>query len=252
MWSGLAERERSCDTLFDGSLQCLQYVDGYRFSIDPVLLAHFVQLGKGERVLDLGAGCGIVGLILLYRAAAQIERVTAFELQPDLLQLIRENIRANGFHEQMIAVAGDLRCAQDVLDPESFSTVVCNPPFYALGSGRKSRCQESEIARHEVSCSLAEVLAAAALLVKNRGRVLLVYPAAGIGKLSLLMGRHKLTLKRLQFVYSYPDPSMEARLLLVEAIKNGGAGTDVLPPFYIYKEKNGAYDKYMQRIYDPH
>lgn len=251
MWSGLADRKRSHNTLFEGKLRCLQYVDGYRFSVDPILLAHFVQLSSAERVLDLGAGCGIVGLVLLHRAAAQIEKVTAFELQPDLLKLIEENIHVNGLQNKMTAVAGDLRCAQRFLEPESFTTVVCNPPFYALGSGRKSSSKESEIARHEVSCTLSEVLAAAALLVKNRGRVLLVYPASGIGKLGVLLGRHRLTLKRLQFVYSYPDPAMEARLLLVEAIKNGGAGTDVLPPFYIYKEKNGAYGEAMQRMYDP-
>lgn len=229
----------------------MQHVDGYRFSIDPVLLAHFVRLASEERVLDLGAGCGIVGLILLYRAAEKIEKLTSFELQPGLLRLITENIIANGFQEQMLALQGDLRKAAQFLGPETFSTVVCNPPFYPLGSGRKSACEESEIARHEVCCNLSEVLAAAALLVKNRGRVCMVYPASGMGTLLSLFPQYRLIVKRLQCVYSYPDTAVPARLFLVEAVKNGGPGMEVLSPLYIYTHKNGDYDAAVQQMYTP-
>jgi tRNA1Val (adenine37-N6)-methyltransferase len=249
MCSVLTNKERSCDSLFGGDLQCVQHVDGYRFSIDPVLLGHFVRLGSAERVLDLGAGCGILGLILLYRAAEKIEKLAAFELQPGLLHLIEENISANGFHDKMVAVQGDLRQAEKYLEPESFSTVVCNPPFYSLGSGRKSSCEESEIARHEVCCTLAEVVGAAAQLVKNRGKVVMIYPASGMGTLFSLFPQYRLIVKRLQCVYSYPSAGTGARLFLVEAVKNGGPGVDVLEPLYIYRKKNGAYDTAIQQMY---
>ena len=247
----MADVERTDDTLFDGGLDCLQHRDGYRFSIDPVLLAHFVRLAKDETVLDLGAGCGVLGLILLYRASERIRSLTAFELQPGLAALARDNIILNQFQKQMKVVEGDLRDSKKKLNPESYSTVVCNPPFYSVGCGRPSANKESEIARHQVSCTLADILAAAATAVKNRGKVYLIYPAEGLGHLLALLPRQRLTAKRLQLVYSYPDSSTGARLLLLEAVKNGGEGVDVLPPFYIYDRKNGAYSEAMLQFYEP-
>jgi tRNA1(Val) A37 N6-methylase TrmN6 len=244
-------QKKSSDTLFDGELQCLQHLDGYRFSIDPVLLAHFVRLAKDEYILDLGAGCGVIGLILLYRARKQIQKLTAFELQSSLVQLIRDNISLNQFEEQMQVLEGDLRHVKQFLVPESFSTVVCNPPFYPAGSGRASSNKESQLARHQVACTLTEVIAAAALSAKNRGKVYLIYPAEGLGTLLALLPKQQLIVKRLQLVYSYPDTSKDANLLLLEAVKNGGEGVDILPPFYIYTQKNGDYSKAMQQFYDP-
>lgn len=242
--------ERSRDTLFDGRLYCMQHRDGYRFSLDSVLLAHFVCLGKDEVILDLGAGCGVVGLILLHRCSSCIRSLTAFELQPGLVQLVRENIRLNQFAEKMNVVEGDLRTISDQLAPESFSTVVCNPPFYSVGSGRVSVNEEALIARHQVSCNLSEILAAASAVVRNRGRVLLIYPADGAGTLLGLLPQHRLTGKRMQLIYSYAEPSASARLVLLEAVKNGGEGMEILPPFYIYTRKDGDYTPAMQRMYE--
>ncbi len=247
----MADLEKTTDTLFDGGLYCRQHQNGYRFSIDPVLLAHFVRLAKDEKILDLGAGCGVIGLILLYRAGRKIQNLTAFELQSGLVQLIRENIELNHFQNLMNVVEGDLREIQHYLKPESFSTVVCNPPFYVAGSGRVSTEKESVIARHQVACTLKEIIAAAAMAVQNKGRVYLVYPAEGMGSLFSLLPKHQLTVKRVQFIYSYPDNKMAARLLLLEAVKNGGEGMDVRPPFYIYTKKNGDYSEAMQQWYTP-
>ncbi len=247
----MSDVEKSCDTLFDGALHCHQHRKGYRFSVDPVLLAHFVRCTGDEKILDLGAGCGIIGLILLYRAELLIQKLTAFELQSGLVQLIRENIRVNSFQNVMQVVEGNLRQLQQYFLPESFSTVVCNPPFYTAGSGRRSANKESEIARHLVACTLKEVIIAASNAVKNKGKVVLVNPAESMGTLLSLLSKHHLTVKRVQLVYSYPGDSMAARLLLVEAIKNGGEGVDVRPPFYIYDRKNGEYSEAMQQLYAP-
>jgi tRNA1(Val) A37 N6-methylase TrmN6 len=244
-------RERTHDTLFEGGLHCLQHRDGYRFSIDPVLLAHFVRLGKDETILDLGAGCGVLGLILLYRTAVAIRSLTAFELQAELAELSRENVKLNRLQEKMGVVQGDLCNILNFLEPESYSTVVCNPPFYKAGSGRSSVNGEALIARHQVACYLEDILSAAAAVLKNRGKLFMIYPAEGLGVLLGQLPQHRLTIKRLQMVYSYPEPVSSARLLLLEAIKNGGDGLDVFPPFYIYDQKDGAYSTAMQRMYDP-
>ena len=244
-------QERTQDSLFDGELFCIQHRHGYRFSIDPVLLAHFVRLGKEETVLDLGAGCGVAGLILLYRLAASIRSLTAFELQSGLAQLGRENITANGFADKARVVEGDLRQILQLIPAESHGVVICNPPFYAAGSGRSSSNTEACIARHQVACSLDDILSAASAVLKNRGRLFLIYPAEGLGTLLARLPIHHLAVKRLQFVYSYPDPVAPARLFLIECVKNGGEGMVVESPFHVYVKKDGEYSPAMNKLYQP-
>lgn len=239
------------DTLFSGRLHCLQHRRGYRFSVDAVLAAHFSQPEPGATLLDLGCGCGVMALICLYRWSAMLDTVTGLELQDGLATLAERNRLLNGFAEQMKVVRGDLCRILDFVAPESFSLVICNPPFYARNSGRPCQQEESFLARHQVRCTLADVTGAAAAVVKNRGRVVLVYPASGLDALLVACHAHNLTPKRLQLIYSYPDPVAPARLVLLEAVKNGGHGLRVLPPFFIYERQNGPYTQAMQRLFDP-
>jgi tRNA1(Val) A37 N6-methylase TrmN6 len=241
--------EISNDTLFAKELCCAQHVSGYRFSIDPILLAHFVLLKKDEQIMDLGAGCGVLGLILLYRAPSSIQKITAFELQEGLAALATQNVISNSCQEKMEVVRGDLRCIEKFFAAGSFSSVVCNPPFYATGSGRKSINDEAQIARHQVQCNLDEILCSAAYLLKNKGRLFLVYPAELLAVLCTKLKKYGLSVKRIQTVYSYPEKKSEACLVLIEALRNGGDGMRVESPLYIYSEKNGEYSQEVQAMY---
>lgn len=241
--------EISHDTLFGGELNCYQHTSGYRFSIDPVLLAHFVHLKKDESILDLGAGCGIISMILLYRQAANIQKITAFELQQGLVALAKKNCHANNFQQQMAVVQGDLRSISNSFAAEHFSTVVCNPPFFVAGSGRKSLNEEALIARHQIECTLGEVIEAAAYVLKNRGRFFCVYPAELLALLFAGMNQNGFGVKRMVPVYSYPEAEGGARLVLLEAVKNGGEGMRVEPPLYIYNRKNGDYSEAVAAMY---
>jgi len=250
---GEEEGKVTCDALFDGRLRCLQHRCGYRFSVDAILAAHFSPPPPGAAILDLCGGCGIIALICLHRWGQHIAKVSCLELQPALATLASRNAVLNGFEARMEVVAGDLRHILDFYQAESYSSVICNPPFYRKNCGRPCHDQESYLARHQVACTLQEVVAAAAVVVKNRGRVVFVYPAAGLN--ALLVALHQshqshLVPKRLQTIYSYPGES-HARLVLVEAVKNGGDNMRILPPFYIYDQRLGAYSKEMQRLYDP-
>ena len=240
--------ETSSDTLFDGELCCLQHINGYRFSIDPVLLAHYVCLKKEEVLLDLGAGCGVLGLILLYRVEKSIQQLTAFELQQGLAELAEKNVISNSLQHRMNVVKGDLRSMETFFSAESFSTVVCNPPFYLPGSGRKTVNEEALIARHQVQCSLEEIVAAAAFVLKNRGIFYLIYPAELLAVLLRELRVKNFTVKRMRPVYSYPEKG-EARLVLLEALKNGGEGMHLELPLYIYTEKDGDYSEEVQAMY---
>lgn len=236
-------------TLYDGRLQCSQHKEGYRFSVDALLLGHFFHGGKEEKVLDLCCGSGIVGLILCYRSTGEIHSITGLEVQESLAILAKKNCSLNSFASKMNVVQGDFRSVLDYFPAESFSAVVCNPPFYSPETGRPSKNKEAHIARHQVNGTLAELCRAAAVAVKNRGRVCMIYPADRLVELFSCLAASRLVPKRIQAVYSYPDQEAEARLMLVEAVKNGGASCRVLAPFYIYTEKNGPYSEPMAELY---
>jgi tRNA1Val (adenine37-N6)-methyltransferase len=244
------EQQVTSDSLFGGRLSCLQYRSGYRFSVDAILAAHFFPPPPGSTVLDLCGGCGIISLISLYRWYDNIVSLSCLELQPALAALASRNLVLNGFEEKMRVVQGDLRRILDFFQAETFSSVICNPPFYRKDCGRPCQDEESFIARHQVFCSLEDVVAAASLVVKNRGKTVFVYPAAGLNSLLLALHQYRLVPKRLQIIFSYPGMASDARLVLVEAVKNGGEGMQILPPFYIYEQRLGSYSQEMQRLYD--
>ncbi|HHB76909.1 MAG TPA: methyltransferase domain-containing protein [Desulfobulbus sp.] len=241
-----AGRPLTDDSLFNGGLICRQYGDGYRFSVDSILAAHFCRLSGSERVLDLGCGSGIIGLIL----AGLHPNLTlvGLELQQDLADLCAMNISANHFQSRFSVICGDARKIGSYVSAESFDLVVCNPPYRKIGSGRVSRTDEAAIARHELKANLDDMLAAAAFAVKNRGQVVVVYPAVRLASLVAGMHQHALVPGRLQPVYSYPEAE-QATLVVVEAVKNGGEGCDLLPPLYIYAGKNMGYSPEMKNIY---
>ncbi len=239
----------SLDSLFDGAMYCKQNKQGYRFSVDAVLAAHFLTVRKGDTVLDLGCGCGIIGLILMFRWKHLLLKVSGLEIQPTLADLARDNVVTNGFEELMTVVEGDLQEIDTCFPAESFSKVICNPPFYKPSRGRGSANNEAYVARHQVLATLEKVIDASRYCVKNRGNVIMIYPADGLAELLHVMRSRSLEPKRIQMVYSHKHDE-NAQLVLIDAVKNGGLGIKVLQPFYIYRDRNGPYSDAMQRLYD--
>ncbi len=238
----------SLDTLFDGRLICRQHQHGYRFSVDAVLVAHFCRPASQGRILDLGCGCGVIGLILAHRRSKL--KITGLELQPALAELTRTNIAANNFQERFRVVQADLCRIEDHCKAETFDLVVSNPPYRKTGTGRINPEDECAIARHELRADMEAVVRAAAFAVKNRGTVVCIYPADRLASLIAAMLQKRLVPKRLQPVYSYPEDN-RAKLILVEAVKNGGEGMELLPPLYIYQSQNGSYSPEMNEMYKP-
>lgn len=234
------------DTLFQGQLICRQGREGYRFSLDAVLAAHFTVPRSGERVLDLGCGCGVIGLIMAHRHPTI--SCCGLELQEELAALSEANIACNGFADRFRLVRGDVRFIATVLSPETFDLVVCNPPYRKKESGRINPGHQASLARHELAGEIEAFVSGAAFTVRNRGRVVFVYPAGRSATLLCLLHRHRLVPKRLQPVYSYPGME-NARLVLVEAIKNGGEQMELLAPFYIFASRQGDYTPAMRALY---
>lgn len=236
------------DTLFTGELTCLQHKSGYRFSVDSILAAHFLTPpAPGGRVLDLGAGCGVIALILAYRHPGLT--ITALELQPSLFSLLERNCAAN-FPGRVIPVAGDLRDPGRSLDAGAYDAVVCNPPYYKRGSGRRNPDPEQASARHELTATLDDTVAAARFALRVKGRAVFVYPAARAAELLAALRRHRLEPARLQVVYS--APGRPGVTILVEAVRGGGVHLQIEPPFFIYHTPTGRrYSPEMQALYAP-
>lgn len=241
--------ELTADSLFAGEVVCYQHKDGYRFSVDAVLLAHFAHVESGSRVLDLGSGCAIIPLILHFRHRQNIA-ITCIELQSSLAQLAIRNIRENNATGNIRLIEGDIRNIRTLCAAEVFDSVLCNPPYYRAGSGRISQTSEAASARHQLSGTLSDFVKSAAYAVKNRGTASFVYPAESLMDMIIAGQDCNLVPCRLQIVYSYPG-ARRAVLALIMFRKNGGRQLEILPPFYIYTKKNGAFSIQMQKMYLP-
>ncbi len=245
-------KNRTCrlDSLFDGKLSLYQYTPGYRFSIDAVLLAHYPKVSAGEKILDLGAGCGVIGLIMLYRHPGLDIQITGVERQTRACRTRPKNVDINGYHNRFELHNEDIVDCRRYLQPESFSLVVANPPFYEPGAGRTSLDEQAREARQLDAAGLEAFVEAASYSVRNRGRVVMIYPAERTSRLIQTMSKHRIAVKNMQFIYSYPDPHRPAQLALVQGLKNGGEGAAVAAPMYIYKQKNGPYCKQIQSMFE--
>jgi tRNA1(Val) A37 N6-methylase TrmN6 len=217
------------DTLFGGRLVIFQRAHGYRFSIDAPILAHFAAPGLKEPIVDLGTGTGAVALILAYKFG--LGQITAVELQPQLAEMAGRSVRANGLEARVRVVTADLGDL-DSLPGASAAGVVCNPPYRRLGTGRINPEDEKALARHELRASLAQVAAAADHLLRQKGRLFMIYPAPRLSALLHALKGQGLEPKRVRFVHSREGDG--AVLVLVEALKGGGEGLKVEPPLVVY------------------
>lgn len=226
-------------------IRLFQSKTGYRYSVDSLLLYDFIHLKTARRIADLGAGSGIVGILLAKKYPAS--RVSLLELQESLCALAKKNIVLNGLEQRAVAVRCDLSSLHAAhIVPATFDLVVSNPPFRKHMSGRINVEEERAIARHEIKMKLSDVLRAASSLLRTRGRFCIVYHPGRLAELVDSLKSEKLEPKRMRFVHS--DDSTEAKMVLVEAVKDGHAGLKVERPFFIYTRQGGYTDE-MQRIY---
>lgn len=232
------------DALFNGDLLLYQFKGGYRFSIDAVLLAGLTTVQANDRIIDLGTGCGVVPLILAHRKRGQTW--VGVEIQPELAELARRNIAANGWDARIHILRLDFREIAGHLSSGSFDLVVSNPPYRRLTSGRINPNPQRAMARHELTASLEDVCAAAGFLLSDGGRMALVYPASRLAHLLTVVCRHGFAPKRLTCIHS--RESSPAALIHLECRKAGGEELQVYPPLYVYRD-NGQFSEAVQKLY---
>lgn len=231
--------DETLDELRLGGLKIIQRKDGYRFSLDPVLLCAFACVKEGERVADLGTGSGVIPLILAVRTAAR--RIVGFEIQLEPADRARRSVQINRLEGKVEIVQGDIRALQKVESPETFEVVLANPPYRRRGAGRQAPVVERAAARHELAGGLVDFLGAASFLLRQGGRFYIVYLAERLGELLAAMRQGRLEPKRLRCVHSRTGEG--ARMVLVEGRKGGGEGLVVEPPLFIYDR-----DRYTDEV----
>jgi tRNA1Val (adenine37-N6)-methyltransferase len=218
--------DESMDEFMDGRLKLIQSKTGYRFSIDAILLSQFVTIKRGDRIIDLGTGCGIIPLVLLL--TRPVGQTFGLEIQRDLADQASRNIVLNGYENRMGLILGDIK--HPPFAPSSADVVTCNPPYRPKNSGRINPDLQKAIARHEMLASLDDILNAASRTLRAKGRLAMIYPAARLVEVLVRMRGFNLEPKKIRVVY--PGMESEAKLALIEASLGGRKGLKVLPPLF--------------------
>jgi tRNA1Val (adenine37-N6)-methyltransferase len=237
--------EVTLDSIRD--IKLYQYKNGYRFSVDALLLYSFVNIPRAKKIADLGAGSGIVGLLLANKYPGSA--VTLFELQAGLASLATRNVVLNSLEERVTVIEKDIREFGSRAASSSehrFDIVVSNPPFRRPGTGLISPGEERAVARHEIKLKLPELVRAAHALLRAKGRFFLIHHPSRLSELVDTLREKRMEVKRLRFVHS--NILSGAKTVLVEAVRDGAEGLKVDMPFFIYDMKGGYSDE-MREVY---
>lgn len=233
------------DTFFDGEMTVVQERRGYRFSMDSVLLAHFVEADEATSLLDLGCGCGIMPLILAYRHP-DLTRVVGVEIQGELAHLAERNRIENGLSNRLTICRTDMRECITPYGGGPFDVVVSNPPYTPLGRGRLNPRDQKAIARHEVVLSLPGLLRAADLNLSSSGSFYMVYPFERLDEVTRGAIHRGLYPKMLRLVHSH-DGESPKRFLLSLGREPGSLYT--LPPLVVH-ESDGSLTPEVAHLFE--
>lgn len=217
---------------------------GHRFTLDSLLLADFSRIKPKDRVLEPGAGTGVISILLARKHSRS--RFYPVEIQQELIDACERNRVQNGVEKNVITIHRDIRRLYQSISPGSFDVIVTNPPYIKEGTGRKSPDHGRLVARQDLLGRIEFWLELQKFL-KQRGRYNVIFPARRLPELFSLMRDRNLEPKRVKMVHPYSDKP--ASLALVEAVKEGGTGIEVLPPLIVH-QSDGSYTKEMQSIYD--
>lgn len=239
----LLENER-VDDLQRNNLKIIQKTDGFCFGMDAVLLSGFANVKRGEKVLDMGTGTGIIPLLL--SAKTEGEHFTALEIQKEIAEMAARSVSMNHLEEKIEIVNGDIKEASRIFGAASFDVVTTNPPYMNDSHGLKNPTEVKAISRHEVLCTLEDVVREGAKVLKPGGRMYMVHRPHRLIEIITTMKQYKLEPKRMCLVHPFKDK--EANMVLIEAVRGGGSWLKVEAPIVVYKEP-GVYTDEIYSIY---
>ena len=237
----LKDGERFDDLQRNGD-RIIQKTDGFCFGMDAVLLSGFAAVREGERALDLGTGTGIIPILL--EAKTDGKHFTGLEIQEEMADMAARSVLCNHLEEKIEIVTGDIKEASRLFGMASFDVVTSNPPYMNDAHGLKNPDAQKAISRHEVLCTLEDVVREASKVLKPGGRFYMVHRPHRLIEIVTALTKYKLEPKRMKLVHSFVDK--EANMVLIEAVRGGRSMIKVEAPIIVYKEPG----VYTDEIYD--
>jgi len=237
------DTEETLDSIRD--IKIIQAKDGYRFSIDAVLLENFISAKRLQKGVELGAGSGIISILLASRMKGP--KIIAVEVQKPLAERARRNVGLNNLDDRIEIIANDMRALKKMFPANTFDFVFSNPPFRKPKTGRLSKYEERAVARHEIEITLPDLIKTASYLLKHSGRFYLIYHPFRLAELVEMLRKSRLEPKRMRFVHS--KQGGEAKMVLIEAVKGSGTWLKIDPPLYLY-DNGSEYTAEMKGILD--
>lgn len=239
----LKEHER-LDELQRNGYRIIQNPEKFCFGMDAVLLSGFARAKQGSHVLDLGTGTGIIPILM--EAKTEAAHLTGLEIQEESADMARRSIALNGLEEKIDIVQGDIKEAGSLFGGASFDVVTCNPPYMIGQHGLTNPDAPKAIARHEILCTLEDVISQAAKVLKPGGNFYMVHRPFRLSEIMVELVKYRLEPKRMRLVYPFADK--EPNMVLIEANRGGKSRLTVEKPLIVYKEP-GVYTEEIYEVY---
>ncbi len=232
------------DDLQRNNLKIIQNPDKFCFGMDAVLLSGFVNAKSTDSILDLGTGTGIIPLLL--SAKTQSDKICALEIQSESADMAKRSVLLNHLENRITITEGDIKNAADIYGHSSFEIITVNPPYMNNNHGLKNPNQPKAIARHEILCTLEDVISSSKALLKPGGHLFMVHRPFRLAEIITLLTNYRLEPKRMKFVHPFIDK--EPNMVLIEAVLNGNSMIKIEKPLIVY-ESPGVYTSEIYDIY---
>lgn len=242
--SSLLKEGERIDSLERNGYNIIQNPGLFCFGMDAVLLTGFATVKPGETVLDIGTGTGVIPILL--EAKTEAAHLTGLEIQPVCADMAERSVKLNGLENKIDIVTGDIKEADKYFKAASFDVCTTNPPYMIDNHGLKNPDAPMAIARHEVMCSLEDIVSQSARILKPGGRFYMVHRPFRLPEIMACMTKYRIEPKRMRLVYPYVD--REPNMVLIEGLRGGKPRMTVEKPLIVYKSA-GEYTDEVKEIY---
>lgn len=237
-------RNDECLDDLQNGLFIIQKQNGFKFGIDAVLLSDFAKDTRSRNTLDLCTGTGIVPLLLSVKT--DTPRICGLEIQSEIAQMAKRSVEYNKIGKRVEIVEGDLKNSVEIYGRCSFDKITCNPPYMKKGTAVRNEIDTKSISRHEVMCTLDDIMRVSRELLVSKGRLFMIHRPSRLADILCAMRKYRVEPKRIRFIH--PEVNKAPNLVLVEGMKDGGEELKFLPPLYVYNE-DGTYTEEIDIIY---
>ncbi|MFA9422307.1 MAG: tRNA1(Val) (adenine(37)-N6)-methyltransferase [Sedimentibacter sp.] len=239
----LNENEKIEDLQCNG-LKIIQNKKWFCFGMDAVLLTNYCDIKSNSKIVDLGTGTGIIPILL--SGKRNYSKAYGIEIQEEVAEMAGRSVELNNLSDKIKILNIDLKNVSEYLESNSFDAVISNPPYKLYNSGIINPEDNKAISRHEIKCSLEDVISTAAMLLKQYGRFYMVHRPDRLADIICLLRKYRLEPKQIRFVHS--KVSAKPNMVLIRASKNGNPELKFDPPLYIY-DQDGKYTSDVYEIY---